>query len=271
MGKQSFYGGGLAASTYDLFDVRGSVQGDVAFYLECARRFGSPVLELAAGTGRILIPMAEASFRATGVEPSRAMLDRARDKLRALPPEVGELVELVQGDMQSFSLDRRFPLALIPYRSFQLLTEPSDQRAALRRIHDHLEPGGRLVVDLFDPRLEFCLSDSPHMEPVLETHDPLTGHAVRRTVVARSADPFRQRISERQRLEVIDADGAIIAAEEGEFSLRWTLRQEMAYLFELTGFEVVESHGDFKGSPPAYGREQIWIVRAASRTSAREP
>ena len=45
-------------------------------------------------------------------------------------------------------------------------------------------------------------------------------------------------------------------------TLRWTHRQEMRYLFELTGFEVEAEYSDFHRSPPAYGREQIWLARA---------
>ncbi len=43
---------------------------------------------------------------------------------------------------------------------------------------------------------------------------------------------------------------------------RPTLRQEMAYLFELCGFQIVAQYSDFEGSPPAYGREQLWVVSA---------
>ena len=43
--------------------------------------------------------------------------------------------------------------------------------------------------------------------------------------------------------------------------MRWTYRWEMRYLLELTGFEVVAEYGDFRGSPPAYGQEQVWVCR----------
>src|SRR5206468_293061 len=38
------------------------------------------------------------------------------------------------------------------------------------------------------------------------------------------------------------------------------LRSEMRYLLELLGFEVVADYGDFRGGPPAYGREQVWVL-----------
>jgi hypothetical protein len=119
-----------------------------------------------------------------------------------------------------------------------------------------------LVVDLFDPRLEFCLAGAPPLEEVREVVDSATGHRFRRTVLERDNDPFRQLIQERTRLDTIDESGKVVATEERSMALRWTLRQEMAYLFELCGFEVVELVSDFNSSPPAYGREQIWVVRA---------
>ena len=45
-----------------------------------------------------------------------------------------------------------------------------------------------------------------------------------------------------------------------QLTLRWSLRSEMRFLFELVGFEVVADYGDFRGGPPAYGREQVWVL-----------
>ena len=66
------------------------------------------------------------------------------------------------------------------------------------------------------------------------------------------------------RLDVLDdADGAVVATEETSWALRWTLRQEMTWLLELCGFQPVEQWSDFHGAPPAYGKEQVWVARAA--------
>lgn len=45
--------------------------------------------------------------------------------------------------------------------------------------------------------------------------------------------------------------------------MRWSIRREMRHLIELCGFEVVAEYGDFRGGPPAYGREQVWVLRRA--------
>jgi SAM-dependent methyltransferase len=255
----AYYGCGLAVASYDAFAGAADV-GDVAFYVECARRFGGPVLELATGTGRVLIPVAKAGYEVVGVDASALMLQVARAKL-AKEPEIAARVELVEGDMCGFSLGRRFGLALIPARAFQHVVDPDGQRRALQCVRGHLEPGGHLVVDLFDPSLEGLARPAEAM-PVREARHPVTGNLLRRTVIERSNDAFRQVVHETLRIEELDGEGRVVASEETSWALRWCLRQEMAYLFELCGFEVVAHYSDFEGSPPAYGREQLWVVAA---------
>lgn len=258
----TLYAGGIGVRSYDLFADSPATDGDIAFYLNCAKRFGDDVLELGAGTGRVAIPLVEAGCTVTGLDLSNAMLDVARRKAAVLPPDVMVRLTLAQGDMGDFDLGCRFALAMIPFRAFQHLIEPAVQRRALACIHRHLKPGGHLVIDLFDPRLEFCLAGAPPLEEVREVADPATGHRIRRTVIGRDNDPFRQLIQERMRLEALDGAGTALKTEDVTIALRWTLRQEMAYLLELSGFAVVDLLSDFKSAPPAYGREQIWIVQA---------
>ena len=258
----AFYAGGIAVGSYDLFADGPAVAGDVAFYANCAQRFGGDVLELGTGTGRVAIPLVEVGHSVTGLDLSPAMLDVARRKATRLPPAAAARLTLVPGDMCDFDLGRRFALALIAFRAFQHVIEPAAQRRALMRVHRHLKPGGHLVINLFDPRLEFCLPGAPAMQDVREVLDPATRHRIRRTMLQRDNDPFRQLIQERMRLDVIDEAGRVVMTEEGSMALRWTLRQEMAYLFELCGFEVVEQVADFFGAAPAYGKEQIWVARA---------
>jgi SAM-dependent methyltransferase len=257
----AFYAGGLAVASYDAFvGDGGPIASDVAFYLDCAHRFGGPILELAAGTGRVLIPLAKSGYEVTGLDLSGAMLQVARAKAQHDPLTAGR-IRLAEGDMRDFSLTRKFSLALIPARAFQHVVEPEDQRGTLRCIHSHLKPCGHLVVHLFDPNFDLLAVPAEGM-PVESARHPASGNLLRRTVVARHNDPYRQVVRETLRIEEVDASGQIVASEETSWALRWSLRQEMAYLFELCGFDIVEEFSDFNRSPPAYGREQIWVVSA---------
>jgi SAM-dependent methyltransferase len=259
----AYYADELGVATYDLLTASSStaVAGDIAFYEACARRFGDPVLELAVGTGRVAWQLADAGLRVVGVDLSAAMLEQAARQVAGRPAAVRERVTLHQADMASFALAAAFPLAIIPYSAFQHLLTPERQRAALACVHRHLVPGGYLVVDVFDPLLEHCVPDAASPMPDREAVEPVSGHLIRRRTIARHCDPISQTIAETFRLEVVSASGEAIAETETSFTVRWACRQEMAYLFELGGFEVVAQYSDFERSPPAYGKRQIWVVR----------
>lgn len=257
----NYYAGGLGVDAYDpLLSLNGNVvSGDIDFYLECAREFGDPVLEIATGNGRVLTPLAEAGHEVVGLDLSAAMLRVAEARLKARklgPPRV----MLSQGDMTDFDLGRQFALILIPFRSFQHVTEPEAQRAALRCMHRHLRPGGHLVVNVFDPRFDLLANPQAFVGLKRQVRDP-RGWLLRRTIVARDVDFLRQTWRETLLLELFDADGALRKSDESVWTLRWMLRQEMRYLLELSGFEPVAEYSDFKKSPPAYGNEQNWVAR----------
>jgi hypothetical protein len=117
------------------------------------------------------------------------------------------------------------------------------------------------VVDVFDPLLEHCVPGAASPIPDRDAVDPASGYLIRRRTLARDIDPIRQTIAETFRLEIVSTSGEVLAATETSFAIRWACRQEMAWLFELSGFEVVEQYSDFERSPPAYGKRQIWVVR----------
>ena len=75
---------------------------DLQFYLEMARRKGGPVLELACGTGRVLLPIAKEGLRIDGVDSSPAMLEQLQQKLAREPQHVRALTEISLGDLRSY-------------------------------------------------------------------------------------------------------------------------------------------------------------------------
>jgi SAM-dependent methyltransferase len=140
--------GAALARLYDLDLVEDP--GDLDLYLSLARRTGGPILELAVGTGRIAVPIAEAGFDVTGVDVDPAMLDRARE--RAARGTAGRL-ELVEGDILGLRLPvaGTFRLSIIALNSLLLLGSREAQREAIRTMAAHLAPGGLAVVDVWLP------------------------------------------------------------------------------------------------------------------------
>jgi SAM-dependent methyltransferase len=127
--------------------------GDLDLYLSVARRTGGPILELAVGSGRLAVPLANAGYEVTGVDIEPAMLDRARQRLAAAPSAVRAQLDLVEGDI----LDLRLPAAgtfnfcFIALNSLLLLGRRDAQREAVRTMAAHLAPGGLAIVDVWLP------------------------------------------------------------------------------------------------------------------------
>ena len=127
--------------------------GDLDLYLSIARRTGGPVLELAVGTGRLAVPIAEAGYEVTGVDIDPAMLDRARQRLAAGSPAARRQLNLVEGDILGLRLPAAgtFNLCFLALNTLLLLGRQDAQREAVRTMAAHLAPGGLAVVDAWLP------------------------------------------------------------------------------------------------------------------------
>ncbi|MBK6319641.1 MAG: class I SAM-dependent methyltransferase [Dehalococcoidia bacterium] len=237
------------------------VEGDIDFYLELARNAPGPALELGCGTARVALPLALEGIHVTGLDLSQPMLDVA--KAEAAATGAGTTLALVHGDMSNFSLGRQFGLVYIAFRSFMLLTTPDQQRGCLNCVREHLVPGGILAIDIFDPQLD-RMAEGPMPEAwrdLGQVLHPETWNPVRIEATDRTADIVAQVFEETWRFTELDGDGGAIRVEEEVLRMRWTYRNEMRYLLELCGFEVEAEYSDYFGSPPAYGKEQVWVAR----------
>ena len=116
--------------------------GDLDLYLALADRANGPILELAAGTGRLAVPLAAAGHDVTAVDVDPAMLARARDRATAAALQDSRL-ELVEADLLRLSPPDppRHALAFIALNSLMLLASRDAQRAALRVLAAHRRPG----------------------------------------------------------------------------------------------------------------------------------
>jgi SAM-dependent methyltransferase len=241
------------------------VAGEVEFILDCARLSNGPVLELGCGDGRILFEVARAGIAATGVDLSEGMLEAARQKLAGEPRAVRERVRLVRADIQDFDLGTKFDFAYAAFRTFNFVTTAEGQRACLERLRAHLNPGAKVLIDVFDPPLDTVVpgAGDERLPWLVEVHaHPDTGREVVVQVLSQKFDPLRQVLRQVWRFSEHDAAGAALRSEDETLTMRWVYRWEMRYLFELCGFEVEAEYSDYFGSLPAYAREQIWLARA---------
>lgn len=251
--------GGVQARFYDQYFT--GLEGEGEFYLDEALSEGGAVLELGCGNGRILLPIAAAGIKIVGLERSPDLLAAARQRLQAMEPQVRAFAELVEGDMRDFSLGETFALITCPYRTFRHLLEVGDQGRALDAIAAHLDPGGRLVFNTFDPSrdlAERAWSPPGELEPDTEFADPATGHRVR-VLFRRSYDLERQHLLQEFLFQEMDGD-TVVASHPSHLTLRYTFRYEMEHLLAAHGFDVVALYGYFDGRPYAGFGEQVWVA-----------
>lgn len=129
--------------------------GDLDLYRALADRADGPILELASGTGRLAVPLAEAGYPVTAVDLDPAMLARARTRRDAAGLDETRL-RLVEADLLQLALPDagRFALGFIALNSLMLLGGRDAQRQALAVLAAHLAPGGLAVVDVWVPDAE---------------------------------------------------------------------------------------------------------------------
>jgi SAM-dependent methyltransferase len=153
--------------------------GDLDLYLALAARADGRVLELAAGTGRLAVPLAQAGHPVTAVDVDPAMLRRAR--ARADAAGLGEdRIEFVEADLIDLELPAagRFALALVALNSIMLLASRDAQRAAFRTMAGHLASGGIAAVDAWLPDAEDLARFDGRVILEWPRHDPETGDVV---------------------------------------------------------------------------------------------
>ena len=136
------------ARYYDQIHV--SLTADLPFVLKLVEEQGGAVLELGSGTGRLLIPLAEAGFAVTGIDNSPQMLAIAGQRLAQKPASVRHAVKLLQKDMLNLTPETtaaRFAVALLTYNT--LLHYQSEDAGLLLRGAAHLlPPEGKLFIDM---------------------------------------------------------------------------------------------------------------------------
>jgi SAM-dependent methyltransferase len=234
MSEQSAYD--AIARLYDPWSR--SVTEDVPFYVDEARKDGGPVVELGVGTGRIAVPIAAEGISVIGVDSSPGMLAVCREQAELAGVE--HLLDLRLGDLRDPPVAERVPLTICPFRAYLHLPTDAERLHALRAARELLEPGGRLVFDVF----------APGARDIAETH----GRWLEREPgIFERAD-----WDERRRTLTLSVRGA---AGEATMKLAWISPPEWAGLLEQAGFEVEACYGWFDRSPYRGGEDSVWVAR----------
>jgi SAM-dependent methyltransferase len=246
--------------------------GDIDLYLALAARTGGPILELAAGSGRVAIPLAQAGYEVTAVDIDPAMLGRLDRKLAETAgagPEIRGRVHSVGRDLVDLDLSDgpQFGLAILALNSILLLDSREKQRAALQTMARHLAPGGLAVVDVWLPAADELARYDGRLGLEYVRTDPETGLIVTKTASAEH-EPTRGRVE----LTSIYEEG-----QQGDTPRRWVRQDrlrlispdELAEMAEDAGLIVEVLGGSYDLEPLVNHDERaILIARRRGRTAA---
>jgi SAM-dependent methyltransferase len=198
------------------------------FYREEAGKTDGPVLELACGTGRLTIPIAQSGVNITGADLSVSMLETARAKAQ----RAGVRVPFFEADMRSFELPGPFSTILIAGNSLLHLFTADDLIQCFRNVRRHLAPNGRLIFDISKWDLAALALD------------PATYDAA----------------SQIRNVTWLLSDSRTI-----EYRLRAIFPQELLLLLDAAGFRVDERYGEFTREPfQSSSPRQVCVCSARS-------
>jgi SAM-dependent methyltransferase len=144
--EPSTYGDRIA-DVYDSLHPGELLNTDSTVDFLAARAGGGPVLELAIGTGRVALPLAERGLEVQGVDVSEKMVAKLRQK------DGGRELPVVLGDFKDVPVEGRFSLIYLIFNTIFALTTQEDQVACLRNVAEHLTDDGVFVLDAFVPDL----------------------------------------------------------------------------------------------------------------------
>ena len=237
-------------------DLRRSLDENLTFHQSNLRDVAGRVLDCACGTGLFLLPLLAQGHDVYGYDVSEAMLSTLMKKADA-QGVVGIHGRISVQALESFVHDVRFDAAIIPTNTFVMLTTQDAQIRTLRNIHAHLEPGGKLLLDLRLADMRDLVENADGVRGNWHTWaHPETGRPIRQRIVG-TFDFSDQLVLDRCFMEYDDD------AEEFPMTARWIFKNEFQLLLRLAGFERWDVFGTPEGAPLVVTPEEsrsFWIA-----------
>jgi len=227
------------ARFYDVVYAKMRDAADRDYYADKLAACKGHSLEVGVGTGRIFLEALKRGADVYGMDSSAEMIAVLRDKL-----EPADHHRISQADLAAMSFGKRFDLIVAPFRVFSHVIGTDEQLRVLDTVHDHLNPGGAFLFDVFVPNLKLLL------EGLLPTPDfdgeYAPGRRLKRTVSA-SSDLVTQITSVTMAFDW-DEEGRRQSAE-WSFSFRFFFRYELEHLIARSKLKLKAIYGDFAESP----------------------
>jgi SAM-dependent methyltransferase len=246
----------LIAPFYDIEHAQ--FDEDLDLYRNFAELSGNPLLELACGSGRLLLPLAQDGYTLTGVDSSANMLKLARENLEQAG--VAARCKLVQQDICTLHLEQKFRLAFIALGSFAHITSRKRQQQALAAIRAHLATGGRFILDISN-------ADARYMEQlsgqVLHQGTWKCADGSLLTHFVSPASSTTKHLLELTHFYDQHTQGGPVQRTVITTHLYLFERNEMELLLEQAGFVIKDVFGDFELGPYEHDSPRMIFVAEA--------
>lgn len=249
---------GIVAAAYDLY-FGGEPYWDQRFYEERLRANGGRALEIACGTGRLLLLLLRDGLEVEGLDTSPEMLDRLRAKARAM----NLAPVLHQRPMQDFDLPGRYRTLFVPAGSFGMLIEADEIRAALASFLRALEPGGEVLI----PVSEASADDEPIVDWRERRNVAVAEYGARLIAHERTAYEDGGRLQHWMLRYTVERPGQPDEVFFREHRLRHYGRDEFRDLLAAAGFERVAVRRGY--TEPESSDPDDDLVFSARRPSGR--
>lgn len=255
----------LPAAIARLYDLDLSEDpGDVDLYRALARRTGGPIIELAAGSGRLALPLAEDGHQIVGVDIDRAMLERARARIAAAGAVTAARLRFFEGDLleahrtDAVTSGGPYALAMLGLNSILLLPTVREQRGALVAMAGLLEPGGLAVVDAWQPSPADLVAFDGRISLEWLRTDPDTGQEVTKQLAA-WYDHLRRVVTLTTIFEA-GAPGEPTVRRTRHDALRLISADELVAFATDAGLEIEQLAGDYGLGPLDAGSDRVVLI-----------
>ena len=137
---------------------------DVEFWKNLFFNSEASILELAAGTGRIGVPLLKENNNYLGLDISSSYCNYANQKILDSFSEP----KFFNFDMTDFQFDENFDIIFIPFNSLLHLPEKKDLLQCFDSVKKHMHSKSKFYIDIFVPSPLFLYRPKDVAVPVME-------------------------------------------------------------------------------------------------------
>jgi SAM-dependent methyltransferase len=254
---ENYLSGNLYSNTagyYD-YDNREIIKDDLDFYVEYANSTKGAILELASGTGRVSLYLAEKTGRKLEcIELSEHMLGKFKEKLKSSHKNLQDNVHIQNGDMSNFNLSQKFECIIIPWRALQWLPVHEKIVDCLNCVYNHLSENGIFVFDIFKPRTydeKWLGREDISYDIVYENR------RIIRSTINHYADTVKKYIQYKNKIKILENGKETVT--EDLLTIKYYEYNDIVDILKKTKFKIKEEYGYYDKRSIEDGEEMIFV------------